>query len=236
MVGKKHNLAVLVKSIDPSSGGISRVADMIFSRLCEKGWRCFAITPQSYDTVPPYYHQVICEAADTPESVSLIVDFCVTFKIELVINAEGAFPRYLKLLTRLKQMCGMRIVSWFHQTPLILDNISDFHRKLPIPSGLSRILYSIYKSLYFRYRYSKGIRQLYCLSDMYVLLDSTYTGQFATYNHIEDISKITVVNNPAPEKRINTGCEVKGNIALYVGRMSEEKDLTVSLLYGSGFI
>lgn len=200
------------------------VTDMIISRLSERGWRCFAIIITQSSLRLDYYQHVILYSSDTTEAISRIVEFCNVHQIEILINTEGAFPRFLGLFEALKRRSGIKIVSWFHQTPLIVANITTFHRRVPIPRKLNHWLYAFYKSIWFRPKYNKGIRTLYRLSDRYVVLDEAYKAQFAKYNHIADTSKISVIHNPAI-RRANIDYEAKRDIALYVGRMSEEKRL-----------
>lgn len=220
-----HKIVFYVNSLDPCSGGVARVTHMISSSLMAYGWTCYAIVWSDMAMIDNHTHytEVLTEKGDTYFSASGIVDFCRSKKIDVLVNTEGAVPHNLSLLRRIKLETDTRIVSCCHSTPLFIEGLSDFHSNTGLHPLISETLYSIYKKLFFKRIYKKRIKEIFRLSQLYIVLDKSYVAEFIRYNGItERQSAVRYIHNPSVW-RDTFDWAPKRNIVLYVGRLSREK-------------
>lgn len=96
----------------------------------------------------------------------------------------------------IKKETSVILINAFHTTPSLLDSLKFFHRPLPIPQFLNRILFSIHKIINLRPRYRKGNKQSYELCDAFVMLSLYYLDKFAKDNNIKNDHKLYVIANP----------------------------------------
>lgn len=222
---KTRNIVFYIKSLNPSSGGVARVTNIISEGLSERGWKCYAIVfdEEKSNTINSlHYGRIIIEDGLSNKSISKITEFILANQIRILINTEAMMPHNVMMLSKVRSI--VQIVSWYHTTPLIITKIRKFYKKLPIPSYINHMFYSFYKNIYYYNYYQKGMRLVYSLSDRYILLDHHYVSEFLRFNKISDSSKIRVISNPHSvdinKRKTNF---TKEKLVLSVGRIASEK-------------
>ena len=216
------NILFYVISLRPSSGGIERVTYMLSEELVKKGHNCFACYwREEHDQAESqHYSSILKEERFDRDSRARVCNFIQQHNIEIVINQFAEDKEVYNLMLSIKENTDVKIITALHQQPKYYENIKTLEALNFLPKSLNSFLYSLIK-IRKRKERQHLTRQMYVISDAYVLLSESFFSDFLRYNRISDKTKLRAIPNPA----VTTipGNLTKEKALLYVGRLENEQ-------------
>ena len=219
-----QRIAIYVADLDPSRGGMERVTYLLTRELGRRGYDIYAIHTNNLPIDRSLYsHYKSLYQGDSTRlgDISGIIAFINDNHIQLFINQIFTCYSSVELQHAVKERTSAVLVNSFHTSPSLLDSLNAFHRPLPIPQFLNRILFGIHKIVNLKPRYRKGNRLSYKLCDAFVMLSSNYFSEFANDNRIKDTRKLYAIANPCETLSHNPARKEK--IVLVVARLNNQQ-------------
>ena len=220
-----QRIAIYVADLDPSRGGMERVTYLLTRELGRRGYDIYAIHTNNLPIDRSLYsHYKSLYQGDSTRlgDISGIIAFINDNHIQLFINQIFTCYSSVELQHAVKERTSAVLVNSFHTSPSLLDSLNAFHRPLPIPQFLNRILFGIHKIVNLKPRYRKGNRLSYKLCDAFVMLSPYYLSEFANDNKIKNISKLYAIANPCDSVSYNSNVP-KEKIILVVARLNNQQ-------------
>lgn len=215
------NICFYTLSVDPTTGGVDRVTDMLARELSKKGVNVFLCywkdSERRVDS--SCYKAILCEKGFNLRGIERILSFVRSNQIDIFINPFTANHEVVPLLKALKTHTSVRLITVLHTSPLWYEGIQTFYRDFNLPIWIKDRLFRLYKTQYMRPHFKRLTRNMYNLSDAYVLLSNRFKDEFLSYNRIKNSSKLYVINNPIAQEKIPAVIGKKENIMLFVGRL-----------------
>ena len=223
---KRHyqRIVIYVADLDPSRGGMERVTYLLTRELGRRGYDIYAIHTNNLPIDRSLYsHYKSLYQGDSTRlgDISGIIAFINDNYIQLFINQIFTCYSSVELQHALKERTSAVLVNSFHTSPSLLDSLNAFHRPLPIPQFLNRILFGIHKIVNLKPRYRKGNRLSYELCDAFVMLSSNYFSEFVNDNRIKDTRKLYAIANPC--ETLSHNPVRKEKIVLVVARLNNQQ-------------
>lgn len=224
----KHHyqkIAVYVTDLDPSRGGMEKVTYLLTRELACRGYDIYAIHTNNLPVNKNLYshYKDLCQGDSTRLSdIPGIITFIQSNNVKLIINQVYTCYSSVELQRAIKEKTSAVLINAFHITPFLLDHLKEFHRPLPIPRFLNRILFGIHKAVNLKPRYRKGNRLSYELCDAFVMLSKNYFSEFANDNKIKDTCKFYAIANPCEAVFYNPEIP-KEKIILVVARLNNQQ-------------
>lgn len=219
-----QRIAIYVADLDPSRGGMERVTYLLTRELGRRGYDIYAIHTNNLPIDRSLYsHYKSLYQGDSTRlgDISGIIAFINDNHIQLFINQIFTCYSSVELQHAVKERTSAVLVNSFHTSPSLLDSLNAFHRPLPIPQFLNRILFGIHKIVNLKPRYRKGNRLSYKLCDAFVMLSSNYFSEFANDNRIKDTRKLYAIANPC--ETLSHNPVRKEKIVLVVARLNNQQ-------------
>lgn len=219
-----QRIAIYVADLDPSRGGMERVTYLLTRELGRRGYDIYAIHTNNLPIDRSLYsHYKSLYQGDSTRlgDISGIIAFINDNYIQLFINQIFTCYSSVELQHAVKERTSAVLVNSFHTSPSLLDSLNAFHRPLPIPQFLNRILFGIHKIVNLKPRYRKGNRLSYELCDAFVMLSSNYFSEFANDNRIKDTRKLYAIANPC--ETLSHNPVRKEKIVLVVARLNNQQ-------------
>lgn len=223
---KRHyqRIVIYVADLDPSRGGMERVTYLLTRELGRRGYDIYAIHTNNLPIDRSLYsHYKSLYQGDSTRlgDISGIIAFINDNHIQLFINQIFTCYSSVELQHAVKERTSAVLVNSFHTSPSLLDSLNAFHRPLPIPQFLNRIMFGIHKIVNLKPRYRKGNRLSYKLCDAFVMLSSNYFSEFANDNRIKDTRKLYAIANPC--ETLSHNPVRKEKIVLVVARLNNQQ-------------
>jgi len=223
---KRHyqRIVIYVADLDPSRGGMERVTYLLTRELGRRGYDIYAIHTNNLPIDRSLYsHYKSLYQGDSTRlgDISGIIAFINDNYIQLFINQIFTCYSSVELQHAVKERTSAVLVNSFHTSPSLLDSLNAFHRPLPIPQFLNRILFGIHKIVNLKPRYRKGNRLSYELCDAFVMLSSNYFSEFVNDNRIKDTRKLYAIANPC--ETLSHNPVRKEKIVLVVARLNNQQ-------------
>lgn len=219
-----QRIAIYVTDLAPSHGGMERVTYVLSKELTRRGYDIYAIhTNNQPDDKSLYSHYKGLYQGDSIrlEDIPGIIEFIKRNRIEIFLNQVFTCHSSVNLQKAIKEETSAVLINAFHTTPSLLDSLKVFHRPLPIPRLLNRMLFALHKTVNLRPLYRKGNRASYKLCDAFVMLSSHYFDEFTNNNKIKDTRKFYSIANPYEE--IHYEAVPKEKIILVVARLNNQQ-------------
>jgi len=229
---RKTILWLYTKPYNPEVGGIERITDLIMRGLAARGHRCMAMlvirAPQN-----------IMKYNDEP--IEDLYEFLKRNEVDTVMNQVGHSPSELRYFLdkggKRWHDEGGRIISCLHFHPQPVS----VHYQFSIKKNKTwHDYYVIAKSwLFHDYLYrrdrrvvGKGYRELYDMSDAYVMLSESYRDYICKGAGIIDDRKLIAIGNPLTFSSIadTSILSKKSNTILVVSRLMDwQKRVSLSI-------
>ena len=219
-----QRIAIYVADLDPSRGGMERVTYLLTRELSRRGYDIYAIHTNNLPIDRSLYsHYKSLYQGDSTRlgDISGIITFINDNHIQLFINQIFTCYSSVELQHAVKERTSAVLVNSFHTSPSLLDSLNVFHRPLPIPKFLNRILFGLHKIINLKPRYRKGNRLSYELCDAFVMLSSNYFSEFANDNRIKNTCKLYAIANPC--EMLSHNPVRKEKIVLVVARLNNQQ-------------
>jgi len=224
------NILVLHNTLAYNKSGVERVSFLLKEELTSRGYICFegcttGENPNNQDNVFEYHF-------NDPQTKVLndLSNFINKKRINIII-VQGLFdPNINNALAHLKASSSCKIVFCLHNSP------SAYVRKKPL-SLWSRAKIFIWYILKFKeivFDYSKHrlkkLAEMYSIADRFVLLSNTYTDEFHVILKIQNLDKLSSINNPLSFKYFKTNNHQKKKQVLILGRLEDfQKNISSAL-------
>ncbi len=225
----------------PFSGGIERFSLEIGKQFESDGNKVYYLS-QSRELqnalgnpfVIKQYFLPDTEDISGKENVNYALSLVEMYNIDILFNQQGDSLPFTQLCYAVKCSSSTKLVSILHFSPLhILANnrasISDI-----LSSGLSfknKLLFA-FKNVCIAKQFilcrktrilQKSFRQSYDMSDAFVLLSDYFKKDFIRIADIENSDKLFAIPNPLTTVNSTEVSSAKGNILLFVGRLTFEQ-------------
>lgn len=220
-----QKIAVYVPDLDPSRGGMEKVTYLLTRELACRGYDIYAIHTNNLPvdkTLYSHYKALYQGDSTRLSDIPGIIAFVNNYHIELFFNQIFTCYSSIELQKAIKEKTSVVLIDTFHTTPSLLNSLKVFHRPLPIPRFLNRILFGIHKAVNLKPRYRKGNRFSYELCDAFVMLSKNYFSEFANDNKIKDTCKFYAIANPCEAVFYNPEIP-KEKIILVVARLNNQQ-------------
>lgn len=213
------------KPLNPEAGGTERITSLVQRGLTKAGYHCMDILELDVSKRKAVYHA---------KEVKDIYDFLKENNVDVVINQWGQLPDFLRYFLdnggKRWHEEGGRIISCLHFDPKMIDYYHELNAKENktikdyIDLVKSKIFYKHYANKDM-IRLGKTYREVYDMSDKYVLLSRGFIPYFKKAAQIKDLSKLVCINNPLTFEKSSEITEFgnKQNIILIVSRMYERQ-------------
>ena len=211
------------KPLLPESGGTERITSLTMKGLSECGHRCLGVLVVNTKDKTFVYNGFV---------VDNVYNFLNANKVDVVINQWGQLPDFLRLFLDKggeKWHCeGGNIISCLHFDP---RPYSLFYQFLMKKNKSLHDYYVMIKAKIFFKRFAREdmmrqghvLKQVYDMSDKYVILSEGNRNYLTEAMSVSDASKIYVINNPLTFGIVsyNEIIKEKKNVILVVARMYE---------------
>lgn len=224
MKHKYQRIAFYVESLDPSRGGMERVTHVLTRELFRRGYELYAVYTYNLpinNNLHSHYKALYQGDATRQNDMLGIIKFIKKNHIEVLVNQNFTCYSSVALQQTIKKRTSVRLINVLHTTPSLLNSLKEFHRSLPIPRFLNRILFRIHKIVNLKPRYRKGNRISYELCDAFVMLSSNYFREFTNDNRIKDTRKLYAIANPC--ETLSHIPVPKEKIILVVARLNNQQ-------------
>ena len=220
------------KPLNPEAGGTERITSLVQRGLRQRGYNCMDILVLDTKEGKATYHD---------EEVEDIYQFLKDNRVDVVINQAGHAPDLLKWFIEKGGKRwhdeGGKIISCLHFNPQPVSVHYQFSIK---PNKTWHDYYVIVKSwllhgyLYKRDRRSvgKSYREVYDMSDAYVMLSESYREYIRKGAGITDDTKLVAISNPLTFEDISDESILnkKKNTILVVSRLMDwQKRVSLSI-------
>lgn len=228
----KTILWLYTKPYNPEVGGIERITDLIMRGLTARGHRCMAmLVIRAPENLMEY----------NGEPVTDLYTFLKQNRVDTLMNQVGHSPNELKYFLdhggKRWHDEGGKIISCLHYHPQPVSVHYQFSIK---PNKTWHDYYVIAKSwLFHEYLFRRdrrivgiGYRQIYDMSDLYVMLSESYRDYICKGAKIKDDSKLIAIDNPLTFDGISdmSLLEHKSNTILIVSRLMDwQKRVSISI-------
>jgi glycosyltransferase involved in cell wall biosynthesis len=211
--------------LNPEAGGTERITSLVQRGLTKAGYHCMDILELDVSKRKAVYH--VKEIED-------IYGFLKENSVDVVINQWGQLPDFLRFFLdnggKRWHKEGGRIISCLHFDPKMIDYYHELNAKENktikdyINLVKSKIFYKHYANKDM-IRLGKTYREVYDMSDKYILLSRGFIPYFKKAAQIKDLSKLVCINNPLTFEKSSEITEFgnKQNIILIVSRMYERQ-------------
>ena len=213
------------KPLNPEAGGTERITSLVQRGLRARAYNCMDILELDVSKRKAVYHA---------KEIEDIYGFLKENSVDVVINQWGQLPDFLRFFLdnggKRWYEEGGRIISCLHFDPKMIGFYYELSAKENktikdyINLVKSKIFYKHYANKDM-IRLGKTYREVYDMSDKYVLLSRGFLPYFRKATHLEDSSKIVCINNPLTFKGNLVKSELgrKQNTILIVSRMYERQ-------------
>ena len=182
------NILFLLRTLDPSTGGIQRVTSLVSRKLENKGINCFfAYKDESESDIPSdkTIHLRINHFCFKSKDAFLV--FLKENSIDYLINQDIYLYPLLKAFREIKKKNICKIINYFHLSP----NFFLYDKRSHI-----RLLDFLFR-IFFQMPYHVHSRHLmYDIADRYVMLSETFKSDFQKLYKISDGAKLFFIPNP----------------------------------------
>lgn len=223
---KRHycRIAFYVTSLDPTIGGMERVTYILSKELDRRGYEIYAVHTNNLPTdqnLYSHYKRTLQGDSTRWEDIPNFINFIKANRIDIFLNQIFTSYSSVMLQKAIKEKTSTCLINVLHTTPLLLNFLSEFHRSLPIPDFLNRILFRVHKAVHLRPKYRKGNRCAYEFCDAFVMLSSRYFHEFLKENKLKDTLKLYAIGNPYEQNDCKTVAKEK--IVLVVARLNNQQ-------------
>lgn len=218
------NVLFLLRTLDPSSGGIQRVTHLVSKKLEEKGVNCFfAYKDESKNTVSQEKKiRLKLNHFQFPSETDFLA-FIQKNSIDILINQDIYLYPLLKTYKKIKDQRICKIFNYFHLSP----NFFLYDKRIHI-----RVLNLIFKAIFHKpyHVYSRSL--MYDIADKYVFLSKTFKDDFKKLYGILNEEKMEFIPNPLtyPEIADASILEQKKKQVLILTRFNERQKNICSAL------
>lgn len=205
-------------AIVPTSGGISRMAEVHRSFLTSAGHRVWFLAVKKV-AVPTLEQQLYIEGDTCEEQKRSFINIMASRQVELMIYQDGIAPKNNHILKWAKEM-DVRIVNVVHSSLRgIYGFDSHFTFSANLPSPLRKVL-NKWVNVYFRQRYGHLYREMFDLSDRVVLLSDKFRNEITWFSGLQDLSKFQAITNPLPFSQPTVSSDGKKKRVIHVGSLT----------------
>lgn len=182
------NVLFLLRTLDPSSGGIQRVTNIVSKRLEQKGINCFFAYRHESKTDIPENRRIclkinhFCFASEND-----FMEYLKKNAIDFLINQDIYLYPLLRAFKKIKKEKICKIINYFHVSP----NFFLYDNRLHI-----RLLNFAFNFLFEKPYHVHSRSLTYGIADKYVLLSETFKDDFVKFYKIPDDKKLFFVPNP----------------------------------------
>lgn len=228
----KTILWLYTKPYNPEIGGIERITDLIMKGLTARGHKCMAmLVVRAPENIMKYNDKPIDD----------LYGFLKENGVDTLMNQVGHSPSELRYFLdkggKRWHDEGGKIISCLHFHPQPVSVNYQFSIK---PQKTWHDYYVIAKSwLFYDYLYrrdrrvvGKGYREIYDMSDVYVMLSESYRDYICKGARITDDRKLIAIGNPLTFKDIAdvSVLDKKSNTILVVSRLMDwQKRVSLSI-------
>lgn len=212
-----NNVLIIENGINPTKGGVERVSFVLFNGLRNVGYNTYIYYRVNDDDCIP----VNCKyRQDSQKSISEQIIECVKkWKINYIICQNLHDPIYVHAYWLVKQKTEVSFITVLHCNPDIWVN------KNKMGYTTSCVYLKEYlRSLYFKYvsnKFQRRQKEMYELSDKFVLLSKGYINVFKKLNNVSG-NKLAYIENPCSFQGENKSFKKKDTI-LVVARLEEHQ-------------
>jgi len=216
--------------ISPTSGGVERVASIMFYELSKRGYNIYILysNRKHYkDAIPNQIH-LPSEDAISEENIRFIENFLKTKNISSLINLAAIFNKSSRCVIEGCIRANVPHIAVYHNTLEMVLWSNRFFRRLMhytiLQSGLRYMLGFIQ-----RFPYYKGANYIYRNSSDAIVLANSYIPMYHKLISRDKSSKVQAIYNPLSISIPTINLTEKKNIALFVGRLEKQKNLQTLL-------
>lgn len=221
---------------NPKYGGVGRVTDILVKAFVKtKGYNIFYLCPKvlnrdMLDYVFPAKLFELPNAGNYDElgNKKFLLNLFEEYKIDIVVNQEGAFLTEIDFLEGLKQRCP--VISVLHTSVDALYEHSQYEHRYAnsrsfqkyIINNIKIVFWPLVKKMIKRnvtFRLKNHYNKLQRCSDAIVLLSDSYIPKFKEYV-VDSTVAITAIPNPNTFDVQEIDYSIKEKIVLYVGRLN----------------
>ena len=208
-------------AVDPEKGGISRMSNVMFGILANRGHVVHYLSSQrkGRDLLP----QQLMLDGTTPDAQQLSFSKTVAeYQIDLMIYQDGITPSKNYILHWAKDK-GLNVIDVIHNSLRGMYGVEG-HPSLSklIPPFLTESANRLV-NLFFKCKYGKLYREQFILSDKVVLLSDKYREEITYFTGWRDFSKFTAIPNPLTLNRPASINPKKKKTVLNVGLLNNQK-------------
>lgn len=221
----KTILWIYTKPLNPEAGGTERITSLVQHGLTKAGYNCMDILELDVSGQKAVYHAT--EVRD-------IYGFLKGNNVDVVINQWGQLPAFLRYFLdnggKQWHKEGGRIISCLHFDPKMISLYHELSAKEH--KGIKDYITMLKSKVFARYyadvdmrRLGKTYREVYDMSDKYVLLSSGFVPYFQKATQLKEFEKLVCINNPLTfeENSDIINLEKKRDTILVVSRMYERQ-------------
>lgn len=223
-----------VTTINPISGGIQRVTDILGRYFIGEGFNVSYLSARKKgeDMIfNQYYLPNSCQV-NVEENRLYYLNFLKENNIDIVINQSAINPKICSHIIRWTTECGIKIISVFHNSLSGMYGVRGGHL-LPLTRVLSGypiiIKYiDIVFHFLFKRKYHKEYAQIVSQSDSVILLSNKFKDEIVYFSGINKQNHIETINNPITISILDYK-STKAQEVLFVGRLSDQKRIDLLL-------
>lgn len=228
---RKTNILFIEAKLCPTSGGIQRVSFLLGEALKGRGYNTYyAYHIANTDTeLVETGRKLLFDIKDSENSLfEMFSNFILTHHIDLLWCQVVFSEKMINVYRRLRDKHNLKIVSCLHSNP---DKAINKNSLTLTPFSI--YLKSLLKSILYGIKGNPQIsemRNVYNVSDCYVLLSDRFIPIFRNLLGIPAEPKLIAIGNPCSFKSLPNVQVKKENSLLVVGRMEENQKRISNIL------
>ena len=215
------NILILHNSLNYNKSGVERVSFLLKNELERRGYNCFEGCVKGENAI----HQKSVFEYNFNDSkrnvLKSILEYIKKYNIDIII-IQGLFdPNINNTMFHLKKSCHCKIIFCLHNDP------SAYKRKIKL-SILSRIkifiwYFAKFQIVIFDYRNHRltMLIEMYNIVDKFILLSRNYIDELCKTIKIQDLTKISCINNPTTFQSPQVDFTQKKKQVLILGRLED---------------
>ena len=227
-----NNIAFFFASeISPTSGGVERVASIMFEELSHNGYFIYTlyVNKKGYVDAIPNQHQLPSHDLTSEKNASFIADFLKANNIKCLLNFGAIFNNSSRSVVEGCKRAKVPHIAIYHNTlemPLLTNRYTRNLIQYPFVRSLLRTMLAIVQRLPFY----KGASYIYKHSSDAIVLANCYLDEYRFLINLDNSNKLHAIYNPIPLTPPSAvDYSKKKNIALFVGRLEPQKNISFLL-------
>lgn len=212
-------------SVNSVHGGIANVSRWLGNAFENRGHQVFYLSTRETATtqVNNQFYLPNSNNIFSEQNESFFRGIIDRYHIDIVINQNGTTPMRYEA-AKWAHEYNIPVVTVVHNS---LEGIYGDHRllkKIGIPSAIRKKI----SMRLFHWKYDRFIRKYSLLSDRVITLSERFFDELMSFAGYDQKNKLVAIPNPLTQ----SGCDTypqKENEVLYVGRLSEEKQVPLLL-------